>query len=111
MDDLFRISGTDLVILLPMEVDHYNTEKVRKQADLLMQKNNIKRIVFDFRKTVFMDSSGIGMILGRYKNLQFMGGTVMAVGVNERIRRILVMSGVSKVLEICEDVPQKWETV
>ena len=44
MDDLFRISGTDLVILLPMEVDHYNTEKVRKQADLLMQKNNIKRI-------------------------------------------------------------------
>lgn len=111
MRDLFKISGTDLMILLPAEVDHYNTETVKTQADLLMQKNNIKRIVFDFQKTVFMDSSGIGMIMGRYKNLKFMGGTVMAVGVNERIKRILVMSGISKVLEIREDIPEEFETV
>ena len=49
-----------------------------------------------------MDSSGIGVIMGRYKNMRFMGGTVTAVHVNERIRRILTLSGVYKMLDISD---------
>ena len=49
-----------------------------------------------------MDSSGIGVIMGRYKNMRFMGGTVTVTHVNERIRRILTLSGVCKVLDISD---------
>lgn len=108
MADNFKISGTNLIIQLPMEVDHHNAEELKTNADQLMQKNNIRCIVFDFRRTVFMDSSGIGMIMGRYKNLRFMGGIVIAVGVNERIRRILTMSGIYKVMDIYEDFPEEF---
>ena len=55
-----------------------------------------------------MDSSGIGMIMGRYKNIRFMGGTVIATHVSERIRRILTMSGIYKVIDIYEEEPQSF---
>lgn len=56
-----------------------------------------------------MDSSGIGMIMGRYKNTASPGGTVLAVRVNERIRRILTLSGVYKYIDIYEDLPKHSE--
>ena len=102
MEQYFEISGTDLQIFLTEEVDHFNAEQLRKEADRILQSRNIRRIVFDFSRTQFMDSSGIGVIMGRYKNMCFMGGTVIAVHVNERIRRILTLSGVYKVLDIYE---------
>lgn len=107
MED-FTIQGVSLVIRLPVEVDHHNAEELKSTADRLIQENNIRCIIFDFGQTVFMDSSGIGMIMGRYKNLRFMGGTVMAVRVNERMRRILTMSGIYKVMDIYEDFPKQF---
>lgn len=103
MEDFFKVSGTDLTILVPPELDHHNAEKIKRSSDRLVQNRNIRRIVFDFRNTNFMDSSGIGVIMGRYKNMRFMGGAVIAVHVNERIHRILTISGVYKVIDIYED--------
>lgn len=103
MEQYFEITGTDLRIQLPEELDHFNAQHLRKEADRIIQSRNIRRIIFDFSHTQFMDSSGIGVIMGRYKNMRFMGGTVIAVHVNERIRRILTLSGVYKVLDIYED--------
>ena len=54
-----------------------------------------------------MDSSGIGMIIGRYKMMRFMGGTVLAIRVNEQIRRVLTLSGIYKVIDIYEGLPQQ----
>ena len=56
-----------------------------------------------------MDSSGIGMIMGRYKMIRFMGGKVIAIRVNQRIRRILTLSGVYKVMDIYEGLPKQSE--
>ena len=102
MEQYFKVAGTDLFIWLPEEVDHFNSEKIRREADRILQSRNIRRIIFDFSQTQFMDSSGIGLIMGRYRALGFMGGTVTAVHVNERIRRILTLSGVCKVLNISD---------
>lgn len=109
MSEGFKIRGTSLTICLPPEVDHHNAEELKIRADQLIQEKNIRYIIFDFGKTVFMDSSGIGMIMGRYKNLRFMGGAVAAVRVNERIRKILTMSGIYKVMDIYEDMPETLE--
>lgn len=107
MEQEFQIKGTTLTIRLPKEIDHHNAEEIRGEADRILQRKLIRVIVFDFRETEFMDSSGIGMIMGRYKNMRFMGGTVIAVHVSERMQRILTMSGIYKLIDIYEDMPEQ----
>ena len=107
MEQFFTISGTTLTVHLPSELDHHNSEKIRIEADRLIRSKNIRRVQFDFSQTVFMDSSGIGMIIGRYKMMRFMGGTVIAVRVSEAMRRILTLSGIYKVIDIYEGMPQQ----
>lgn len=111
MKSRLKVSGTTLLIRLPQEVDHHNAEEIKLEADRLLQEYYVQCIVFDFGKTVFMDSSGIGMMMGRYKNLRFMGGAAVAVGVSERIQKILTMSGIYKFMDIYEDYPEEFEVV
>ncbi len=107
MEQLFTITGTTLTISLPAEIDHHSSEQIRREADRLVQKKNIRCILFDFSDAVFMDSSGIGMIIGRYKMMRFMGGSVMAINVGERMKQILTMSGIYRVIDIYEGMPQQ----
>lgn len=107
MEPLFTITGTTLTVHLPSELDHHSSEAIRLETDRIIRSRNIRSVLFDFGKTVFMDSSGIGMLIGRYKTMRFMGGTVLAIHVNERMRRILTMSGIYKVIDIYEDIPQQ----
>lgn len=107
MENYFKLSGTNLTVLVPAELDHHHAEQIRKGADQILQTHNIRSIVFDFARTSFMDSSGIGMIMGRYKNIRFTGGTVIAIRANEQIRRILTLSGVYKVIDIYEGLPKQ----
>lgn len=107
MEQLFTISGTTLTVQLPVELDHHNSEQIRTEADRIIRTRNIRRVLFDFSRTVFMDSSGIGMIIGRYKTMRFMGGTVLAVRVSEQMRRILTLSGIYKVIDIYEGLPKQ----
>ena len=111
MGEYFKVSGTNLTIYVPKELDHHNAEHIKVEADRILQSRNIRSIVFDFGKTNFMDSSGIGMIMGRYKNVRFTGGKVIAIRVNERVRRILTLSGVYKVIDIYEGLPQQSKLV
>lgn len=69
----------------------------------MIERNHHKIVIFDFQETDFMDSSGIGVIMGRYKNLYLMGGEVWAIHVNERMKRILILSGVTKILHVYEE--------
>ena len=69
----------------------------------MIEKNHIRYVIFDFEETNFMDSSGIGVIMGRYKRLYMLGGEVCAVHTSERMRKILTMSGVTKIMQIYEE--------
>ncbi len=106
MEQYFDVKGTTLFVRLPSEIDHHNAEELRKGADKILQKKLIRLVAFDFEQTVFMDSSGIGMIMGRYKMMRFMGGTVIAVHVNERMQRIMKLSGICKLIDIYEGMPE-----
>ena len=59
-----------------------------------------REVVFDFSGTTFCDSSGIGMLMGRYKIMQALGGSVRAVKVQDRVERILLLSGVMRVIPV-----------
>ena len=83
---------------MPKEVDHHNAEQLKKEADLLIGAYHIQKLIFDFAGTEFMDSSGIGVILGRYKNMKLSGGHVYAVHLNERMKKIFAMSGMEHLI-------------
>ena len=99
----YEVQENCLTIFLPKELDHHNAEDIRKMADRLIEKNHIKYVIFDFKNTNFMDSSGIGVIMGRYKMIYLLGGEVWAVHANERMKKILTMSGVTKIIQIFEE--------
>ena len=68
-----------------------------------LEKGEISQLVFDFSKTTFMDSSGIGMLMGRYRIVRYSGGKVTAIHVNDRVYRIMRISGIYKYIEISQE--------
>ncbi|MDY5985490.1 STAS domain-containing protein [Sporofaciens sp. SGI.106] len=99
----YEVQENCLTIFLPQDVDHHNAEEIRRESDHLIEKNHIRYVIFDFADTGFMDSSGIGVIMGRYKKIYMLGGEVWAVHTSERMKKILAMSGVTKIMQILEE--------
>lgn len=92
---LYEARGNVLVVHLPKEVDHHNCRNLKNETDLLLAENYIRRIVFDFSDTSFMDSSGIGILLNRYKQMAASGGSVALYGAGPQVLRLLKISGIS----------------
>ena len=99
----YEVQENCLTIFLPGELDHHNAEEIRKRSDYLIDQNHIRYVIFDFTDTTFMDSSGIGVIMGRYKRIYMLGGEVCAVHTSERMKKILTMSGVTRIMQIYEE--------
>lgn len=96
----FKLIDNYLMIRLPDEIDHHKSVNISAKADRYILSKKVGNIVFDFERTTFMDSSGIGIILGRYKKISCFGGKVYAINADNRIRRILLMSGLQNIVEI-----------
>ena len=84
-----------LVVYVPRELDHHQANRIRTETDLLIDTYHVRHLVFDFTETEFMDSSGIGVIIGRCKNLGYSGG-------NERVDKIFTVSGLKKIIQVKE---------
>ena len=100
MDDNFTVINHYLMVRMPKEVDQYFADLVRERADRVIMSEQVWHIIFDFEDTGFMDSSGIGVILGRYKKIKNFGGKIYIIHADRRMQRILTMSGIHKVAEI-----------
>lgn len=98
MEKLVHKRGTTLHVGIPEEVDHCFTEELREFLDRKVQTENIKVLEFDFRDTEFMDSSGIGLLMGRFKLMRALGGTVHIINAGERIQKVLMLSGIHKII-------------
>lgn len=85
-----------LYIRLPKEFDHFSARNMKVETEALIEASDIKNIVFDFTKTEFMDSTGIGILLGRYKRMKFIGGSVYTWHVGPRIRKMLDVAGITR---------------
>jgi len=99
MDVRLEVIGTTLVVKIDGEIDHHNTAKIKAEIEREMNLNNIVNLILDFDGVTFMDSSGIGMIAGRYKEINARGGKVMLIRVNRQIDKILEISGLKTILE------------
>lgn len=94
----YEAKGHALVIHLPKELDHHNCRGLKVETDLPLAENYVKKIVFDFSKTVFMDSSGIGVLLNRYKQMERSGGKVAICGAGPQVQRVLNIGGIGKLV-------------
>jgi len=89
-----------LLFKITEEIDHHAVEKIRRKADFEIEKHIPRKVIFDFTNVTFMDSAGIGLILGRYKNISSLGGSLEVINATETVNKILIMSGINKVINI-----------
>lgn len=96
----FSYSNEDrlLTVYLTEEIDQHTAEKVRRKIDDEIERFIPRKVIFDFDNISFMDSSGIGMVLGRYKLAKMLGGDFEIINVNKSIKRIFEMSGVTRII-------------
>lgn len=103
----FEIKERTLIIYMKEDLDHHNAIYIREQADKKLVNKNIQNVIFDFSHVTFMDSSGIGVILGRYKKLRMLGsGKLMVTGVSDCVNRILTISGLYSIIEKYKDIKE-----
>ena len=93
MDGVIKVKDEILKINLKGEVDHHLALQIKDEIDHYIEKHRIKRVLFNFKDVSFMDSSGVGMIIGRYKKLQKTGGKIGVVYLTPKIKRIFDISG------------------
>lgn len=96
----FQVIDNCLMVKLPQEVDHYQAGYICQEADRYLLSDRVCHVVFDFEDTEFMDSSGIGILMGRYKKIACLGGKVYAINVGRQIRRIFDLSGMNSFVEV-----------
>ncbi len=87
-----------LVVEMEGELDHHTANAVRDRLDSILDDASIKNMVIDLKKLKFMDSSGIGVFIGRYKNIAQRGGIIAVAQVTPQIHKILEVSGLYRIL-------------
>lgn len=83
-----------LTAFLDGEIDHDAAAKIRTRVDSTAESLKPRVLCLDFKDVGFMDSSGVGLVMGRYRAMKLMGGTLRVVNVPDRLYRIFAMSGI-----------------
>lgn len=102
----YEVFEDTLIIHMPKELDHHNCRRLKTDTDLMLEENCVRRMIFDFEKTQFMDSSGIGVLLNRYKEMTASRGSVCYCGASRRVHRLMEMSGICSLMEGYENREQ-----
>lgn len=98
----YEISGIQMRYHMPKDVDQHAAEEIRTFLEQMIQTAQIRKLVFDFAETEFMDSSGIGVVIGRCRTLGYYDGKVSAANIGDRVDKIFQASGLYRIIEIEE---------
>lgn len=99
------VSPQVMTVWLSGELDHHAARSLREQVDTAIEGSVAKILRLDFSGVTFMDSSGIGLIMGRYRLMTARGGRLMVVGASERLLRVMKLAGLEK-LPVWEQTAQ-----
>ena len=99
----FKKEDKLLIFKLTEDVDQHTSEKIRRKMDNEIKRYIPRKVIFDFSNISFMDSAGIGMVLGRYKLAKMLDGELEIINVNKSMKKIFDMSGVSRIINIIEE--------
>jgi len=96
----FLDSGQTLTIKLKGDLDHHSADESRVLIDKKINEGKYNKIVIDLKKLDFIDSSGIGFVIGRYKLIRKRNGVIEITNASSKVRKILDMSGIGKIISI-----------
>ncbi|HOQ76528.1 MAG TPA: anti-sigma factor antagonist [Thermoclostridium sp.] len=100
MDVRFKRDGNSLVVMIEGEIDHHTASRIRERIDSKFLMEPVKNMVLDLSRVTFMDSAGIGLILGRMNRVKLIGGSMVIRKPRPEIQRILRMSGIKELIEL-----------
>lgn len=89
-----------LIFEIEEDIDECCVQKIRRRIDNEIQRYMPKEVIFDFSNVSFMDSAGIGLIIGRYKLINMIGGELKIANVNTQIQKIFEMSGLLRLIPV-----------
>lgn len=89
-----------LIVKIDGDIDHHTCEEIRSKIDKEISLKNPKSILFDMEDVGFMDSSGIGVLIGRYKLININGGKAGMSNVKPPIKRLCEICGLQKIIQI-----------
>ena len=107
MDIQYQLTEDRLTVMMPREVDHHAARHMSTEVDCLIDSWHVRTLVFDFAGTEFMDSSGIGMIMGRQKIMESIDGKVFVRNMGKEIQRIFLISGLHKLVVKEQNLDEK----
>ncbi len=90
-----------IIALLSGEIDHHNAKTLRQDIDFALRENQPEELILDFSDVGFMDSSGIGLVMGRYKLMQEIGGSLIVRNPPAHIKKVMRLSGIDRLASIC----------
>lgn len=91
-----------LIVRLTGELDHHSAQTVKATLEEAIERGDVSHIILSLKHLSFMDSSGLGVILGRYKQIVNKGGKMVVCDVNQAVYRLFELSGLFKILQIEE---------
>lgn len=100
MQSTFYKKDKQLVFEMEEEIDEYSVQNIKRRMDNEIQRYMPKEVIFDFSNVSFMDSAGIGLVIGRYKLIDMIGGELKVANVNLQIQKIFEMSGLLRLIPI-----------
>jgi len=106
----FTTNKKALVVSVTGDIDQHNAASIREQIDLKISFESVRKVIFDFSNLDFMDSSGIGIIIGRYKLMSAVNGEVCIVVRKPTVKKLLELSGVQKIARICDSLSDAMKT-
>ena len=92
-----------LILKIEEEIDEHTTEKLRRKIDNEITRFLPRKVIFDFSNVSFMDSAGIGMLLGRYKVIKMLGGQLELMNVNRQVEKVFEISGILKIIPLIKN--------
>ena len=102
MESKFYEDKKMLVFKITDEIDDCSVQKIRRRADYEIERYMPRKVVFDFYSVTFMDSAGIGLIIGRYKFTNMLGGKLEVANLTQSVRKIFEMSGILRLIPVTE---------
>ncbi|MBD9001849.1 anti-sigma factor antagonist [Coprococcus catus] len=102
----YRIVHSILFVVPGREIDHFQAETIIRYTEGLLRQQCFRLLVFDLADTVFMDSAGVGMMIGLYREIRAWGGAVYIIRMQSGVRRIYRMAGLHKIIPCYEDEAQ-----
>ncbi|WP_099158422.1 anti-sigma F factor antagonist [Virgibacillus ndiopensis] len=103
LSTLFDVKEDVLIVRLSGELDHHESEALRNEWKEKMYRNPVKHVVLNLEDVSFMDSSGLGVILGRYKEVLQLGGELVVCSISPPVKRLFEMSGLFKIVRLEEN--------